>query len=348
MNLKTLAEALGLSQTTVSRALNGYPEVSEATRKRVEEAALRFGYRPNSRAKGLATGRAMLIGQVIPTSTQHEMVNPVFGDFVAGASQNLARHGYDMLLTRVPGDDEGKVYREFRARGAVDGVIIQAPDVKDERIALLNRIGLPFIVHGRSTGVEEPYSWIDVNNTQAFRRATEFLLQLGHRRIALINGLERMDFAFRRRKGYLQALETAGIGPDPQLMCTDEMTEQFGHHKTRYMLSLDDPPTAFLCSSMLSAVGIRRALQEAGLTMGRDVSVIIHDDDLSYLRNGDDIPLFTATRSSVRHAGELLADALMQLINAPDHPPITRLLEAQLVVGSSTGPAPLRAARLPS
>lgn len=157
-----------------------------------------------------------------------------------------------------------------------------------------------------------------------------------------------MDFAFRRRKGYQQALEAAGIGPDPVLMCTDEMTEQFGHHKTRYMLSLDDPPTAFLCSSMLSAVGIRRALQEAGLTMGRDVSVIIHDDDLSYLRNGDDIPLFTATRSSVRHAGELLADALMQIINEPDHPPINRLLEAQLVVGSSTGPAPLRAARLPS
>ena len=87
MNLKSLAEELGLSQTTVSRALNGYPEVSEATRQRVEEAARRHNYRPNSRAKGLATGRAMVIGQVIPTSVQHEMVNPIFGDFVAGASQ---------------------------------------------------------------------------------------------------------------------------------------------------------------------------------------------------------------------------------------------------------------------
>ena len=346
MNLKTLAEALGLSQTTVSRALNGYPEVSAATRRRVEEAAAQMGYRPNSRAKGLATGRAMLIGQVIPTSTEHEMVNPVFGDFVAGASQNLARAGYDILLTRVPGDDEGKVYREFRARGAVDGVIVQAPAVNDERIALLNEIGLPFVVHGRSTGVEVPYSWIDVNNTQAFRRATEFLIQLGHRRIALINGLERMDFAFRRRKGYTRALEAAGLTPDPILMCTDEMTEEFGFKKTRHMLSLDDPPTAIICSSILSAIGIRRALQEAGLVMGRDLSVITHDDDLSYLKNGQDLPIFTATRSSVRMAGELLADALVQLISAPDEGPITRLLEAQLVVGSSTGPAPIQAARL--
>ncbi|MBY5972710.1 LacI family DNA-binding transcriptional regulator [Ferrimonas balearica] len=346
MNLKTLAEALGLSQTTVSRALNGYPEVSAATRRRVEEAAAQMGYRPNSRAKGLATGRAMLIGQVIPTSTEHEMVNPVFGDFVAGASQNLARAGYDILLTRVPGDNEGKVYREFRARGAVDGVIVQAPAVNDERIALLNEIGLPFVVHGRSTGVDVPYSWIDVNNTQAFRRATEFLIQLGHRRIALINGLERMDFAFRRRKGYTRALQAVGLTPDPILMCTDEMTEEFGFKKTRHMLSLEDPPTAIICSSILSAIGIRRALQEAGLVMGRDLSVITHDDDLSYLKNGQDLPIFTATRSSVRMAGELLADALVQLISAPDEGPITRLLEAQLVVGSSTGPAPIQAARL--
>ena len=340
MNLKTLSEALGLSQTTVSRALNGYPEVSEATRRRVQDAAVQFGYRPNSRAKGLATGRAMLIGQFVPISQQHEMVNPVFGDFVSGASQALSRHGYDILLTRVPGADEGNVYREFRARGAVDGVIIQAPEVNDPRIALLNEIRLPYVVHGRCTGIDAPFSWIDVNNTQAFRRATEFLIQLGHRRIALINGLERMDFAYRRRKGYHQAIEAAGLTPDPRMHASDEMTEEFGYLETRRMLALDTPPTAILCSSILCAIGTRRALQEAGLTMGRDVSVITHDDDLSYLRNGHEIPIFTATRSSVRVAGELLADALIRLIAEPDHAPISRLLEAQLVVGASTGPAP--------
>ena len=89
MNLKMLAAHLGLSQTTVSRALNGYPEVSEATRQRVVEAAQRLNYAPNQRAKGLATGRAMAIGHVIPVSKQHEMMNPVFGDFVAGAFLDL-------------------------------------------------------------------------------------------------------------------------------------------------------------------------------------------------------------------------------------------------------------------
>ncbi|MGI9369372.1 MAG: LacI family DNA-binding transcriptional regulator, partial [Ruegeria sp.] len=95
MTLKELSDLLGLSQTTVSRALNGYPEVSEATRIRVQAAAAKHGYSPNSRAKGLATGKAMVIGHVIPSSSQHEMVNPIFGDFVAGAARTYAEHGYD-------------------------------------------------------------------------------------------------------------------------------------------------------------------------------------------------------------------------------------------------------------
>ncbi len=130
--------------------------------------------------------------------------------------------------------------------------------------------------------------------------------------------------------------------PDPALMRSAEMTEVYGHHETRDMLQLDDPPTAILASSMISAIGVRRALDEAGLRIGRDVSVIAHDDDLSYLKNGQDVPIFTATRSSVRHAGELAAEMLIERIKSPKEPVKTRLLEAELVVGKSTGPAPDR------
>ena len=87
MNLKELARTLGLSQTTVSRALNGYPEVAEATRRRVLRAAREHNYLPNARAKGLATGRAMAVGHVIPVSSRHEIVNPIFADFIAGAGE---------------------------------------------------------------------------------------------------------------------------------------------------------------------------------------------------------------------------------------------------------------------
>lgn len=342
MNLKQLSEILGLSQTTVSRALNGYPEVSEDTRRRVKTAAAKHGYRPNSRAKGLATGKSMVIGHVIPTSSQHEMVNPIFGDFVAGAAKKYSENGYDMMFTSADDTSIEVAYRDLFQRGAVDGVVLQGPKVNEKRIEVLTRMSVPFIVHGRSTGVETPYDWIDVNNRSSFLRATRFLTDLGHRRIALINGLEDMDFAQRRREGFLEALQQAELDPDPELMRSAEMTEVYGHHETRGMLQLDDPPTAILCSSMISAIGVRRALDEAGLQMGRDVSVIAHDDDLSYLKNGQDVPIFTATRSSVRQAGEMAAEMLLERIKSPNDPIKTRLLEAELVVGRSTGPAPNR------
>lgn len=340
MNLKDLALQLGLSPTTVSRALNGFPEVSETTRRKVAEAARQVNYRPNARAKGLATGRAHAIGHVIPISARHEIVNPIFGDFIAGAGEVYSRLGYDMILTIVPDDDQDRAYREIRSKGNVDGVIVHGPAEEDRRIPLLIELGLPFVVHGRATGSRLPYSWCDVNNARAFRRATDFLLDLGHRRIALVNGLEFMDFAIRRRRGFVEALAERGMAADPELMVQGEMTEHQGHAAARAMLRLDRPPTAFLTSSLLSAMGVRRAVEEAGLVMGRDVSIVTHDDDLGYLKNGEGEPIFTATRSSVREAGRRAATMLIDLIHEPSAKPTSALLDAVLVVGNSTGPAP--------
>jgi LacI family transcriptional regulator len=340
MNLKELSQNLGLSQTTVSRALNGYPEVSTATRRRVEEAARTFNYSPSTRAKGLATGKALAIGHVIPLSSKHEMVNPVFGDFIAGAGETYSRNGYEMILSIVPDEDERRIYQGLKSRRAVDGVIVHGPVMDDPRIPLLNKLGLPFAVHGRASVSATPYTWLDMNNRNAFKRATDFLFDLGHQRIGLVNGLEFMDFAHRRRNGYTASLSDHGVTPDPVLMRSGEMTEDFGYVSARQMLALDDAPTAIMCSSMISALGVRRAIEEKGLVMGKDVSVISHDDVLSYLKNGGDTPIFTATRSSVREAGRQLAQMLLDAIENPARPPQTKLLEAELVVATSTGPAP--------
>lgn len=340
MNLKDLARTLGLSPTTVSRALNGYPEVAEETRRRVTEAAARLNYRPNTLAKRLATGRAMAIGHVIPISTGHEIVNPVFTDFIAGAGEVYSRAGYDLVLSIVPDSEEERTYREIHSKGNVDGVIVHAPGRNDPRIALLHELGLPFVVHGRATGTALPYSWLDVNNNRAFERATRFLLDLGHRRIALVNGIETMDFAIRRREGYEQALAAQGMAADPALMVSGEMTEAQGYDSARRLLALPAPPTALLTSSLLSAMGVRRAVEGAGLRMGRDISIVTHDDELSYLKNGAEEPIFTATRSSVRAAGRRAAAMLLRMIAAGDGGPHHELLEAVLVVGGSTGPAP--------
>jgi LacI family transcriptional regulator len=338
MNLKELAAKLGLSPTTVSRALNGYPEVTEATRERVIAAARRHNYRPNARAIRLATGRALAVGHVIPLNHRSDMMNPIFADFITGSGETYMRNGYDMILSIVPDEAEEQAYRDLMSRGSVDGVILHSPQVNDPRIRVLREMGLPFVVHGRSTGADLDYNWVDVNNRRAFQRAGEFLLDLGHRKIALVNGNEAMDFAVRRRTGLSDAFAARGLEPDPGLFfASAEMTETHGWKTAE--AGLDAGATAFLCASMLQGMGVRRSIEGRGLKMGRDVSVIVFDDDLSYLRNGDGVPIFTATRSSVKEAGRLAAEMLLQVISQPDLPPQHLLLEAELILGQSTGPA---------
>lgn len=345
MNLKQLSELLGLSQTTVSRALNGYPEVSEATRKRVQDAARTHGYRPNPRARGLATGKSGAIGHVIPMARQNEMVNPVFGDFIAGANTAYGRRHYTMALSIIPDTEEEQTYRTLAQQGNIDGIVVQTPRMDDPRIALLNEIGLPFIVHGRCSRVAAEYDWVDVNNHSAFHAATRRLLELGHRRIGLINGEEQLDFAWRRRGGWEDALREAGVSPDPALARCGEMTEHNGWRDAGALLDGAAPPTAFVVSSVISAFGVRRAVQERGLRLGEDVSLITFDDDLSYLRDTAEPPVFSVLRSSVREAGEICAELLIQRIRSPKGPPLTRLLEAELIEGRSTGPVPTHVVR---
>lgn len=350
MNLKELAHKLGISQTTVSRALNGYPEVSEATRRKVREAAEVHNYRPSLRAKSLATGRSMAIAHVVPVSSKHEMVNPIFADFIAGAGEEYARAGYELLLSVVADSDHDRMYRDLVTRKAVDGLVVQAPTLTDNRIPLLADLGIPFVVHGRSSGVVSAYNWLDVNNRRAFERATGLLLDLGHRRIALLNGLATLDFAHRRSDGYKLALLERSITIDPELIAHDEMTENYGYEVARRMLAQPNPPTAFLVSSIIPAIGVRRAITDAGLEFGREVSIVIHDDDLSYFRNAGDVPLFTAVRSSVREAGQRAAAMLLEIIRRreegiADEAPMQILMEAELTIGQSTGPRALSRAR---
>ena len=340
MNLKQLSEKLGLSQTTVSRALGGYPEVKAATRERVHQAALAYNYKPSRRATSLATGRSMAIGHVIPLSSNHEMVNPVFADFIAGASEVYATAGYDMLVSVVSDTDELRTYRDLAGKGTVDGVIVHAPVPQDTRIKVLHDLGLPFVVHGRAEPQAIEYSYVDINNYGAFTTATHMLLDLGHERIGLLNGTKGVDYADQRERAYCETLAARGFAPAPDLITNNEMTEHAGYDGAKRLLSAANPPTAFLASSVVIALGVHRALAELGLKLGPDISVVCHDDALSYIGNGGETPLFTGTRSSVRAAGRRCAELLLDRIASPTAPHTQEVWDVTLHMGQSTGPAP--------
>ncbi len=333
-NLKQLSEKLGLSQTTVSRALNGYPEVSETTRKRVENAARRMNYQPNSSAQRLATGKSKTIGHVVPLA-KHDMINPHFSDFIAGAGDVYNEHGYDMLISVVDASEQEEAYRKMKRDKRVDGVMVHGPTADDPRISLLKSLDLPFVVHGRTYHEDDTYNWVDVNNKRALKQATQHLIDLGHKDIALINGWEHMVFAIKRRDGFEEAMREAGLPIREDLMISDEMIAPVANAAVRRFLRTDKPPTAIICSSMLSALGAQRALYELGVEIGRKVSLLAFDDNLSFMNAETSMSAMTVMRSSIRQHGTICANLLIDLIEGRETDNHV-LLEAELVLGVST------------
>jgi LacI family transcriptional regulator len=339
MNLKQLSLMLDLSQTTVSRALNGYPEVSEETRRRVSDAAKRHGYRPNPSARRLATGKAGMIGYVLPTGAAVD-IDPHFVEFLSGLGDYARAHDLDLVLSPADADNEETTYRRVAANKQVDAVYVSSPRPSDKRIALLNQLGLPFLVHGRSEGHDFAYPYLDIDNEGAFHDATRLLVQLGHTRIGLINGEVTQTFAIFRERGTRRALAAAGLALPPALTRSVTMTEENGYRAARSLLEQTEPPTAIVCSSLIMSLGVVRAMRDLGLSMPGDVSLVAHDDVFPWLRPENfTVPLST-TRSSIRAAGSRIAERLAARMSGLETEPRGEVWPVDLVVRASVAGAP--------
>lgn len=339
MNLKQLSDRLGLSQTTVSRALNGYPEVSEATRERVLKAAQQTGYKPNKAAQRLATGKAKSIGLVMQSAPEIGG-DPHFSEFLGGLAEEAVKHDFHFVMAPASPDDEVNAIKRLIASGYVDAIFLAHIVDPDPRVELLRSSSIPYLLHGRIMGETHDYPYLDVDNEGAFYTAAKLLLQLGHKRFSLLNGMERFTFAMRRKIGLEKALDEAGLTLMPDLVHHSVMSDQAGFRAMERFLARPDRPTAVLCASTALALGAVRAINKAGLKLGSDISLIAHDDVLSTLRPENfSVPL-TTTRSSLRAAGARIGQRLIGTLDGSGELPEQELWEAELIMRASTGPAP--------
>lgn len=343
MNLKQLAQMLELSQTTVSRALNGYPEVNEETRRRVSDAARRHGYRPNPSARRLATGKAGMIGYVLPTG-QAVDIDPHFVEFLSGLGDYARAHDLDLVLSPADAADQETTYRRVVANRQVDALYVSSPRPNDPRIRLLNELGLPYLVHGRSEGLDFHYPHMDIDNEGAFFEAARLLVQLGHRRIALINGQTDQTFAIHRERGVRKALAASNLALPASMVRPLPMTDESGYRAARGLLESAQPPTAIICSSLIMSLGVFRAVNELGLGIPGEVSVIAHDDVFPWLKPENfPVPLAT-TRSSIRAAGARVAERLAARLAGVEQEPRGEVWPVDLIVRASVAAAPRKAA----
>jgi LacI family transcriptional regulator len=324
--------------TQVSRALNGHSDVNEATRDRVREAARKLNYQPNLSARKLATGRSGTVGLVI-TAPSDSSGDPLFVQMISRLSAHFSRRDVRFLLHIAEGhDDHVAAHRKLVDSASLDGFVVVEPRLNDDRIAFLKRRGIPFVVHGRTeTGVDYPF--FDIENYAVGYRLTRHLLDLGHRRIAFLNGFADRTYCAARRRGYADALGESGIAFDPALHRNGPMQRSTGLVETiRLMQDPATRPTAFVAGNTMLAKGIYEALAAQSLSVPDDVSVAAHDDLLPEIETATMHPALTVTESALHLSWESLAHLLVSVLEGQAVDSLQIVADAPLIVRQSTGP----------
>jgi LacI family transcriptional regulator len=309
VTIKDLAAELGLSITTISRALNGYSDVGEKTRKRVAEAAQQMGYRPNRNAQRLVTKRTHNIAWV-QSDNDRKFVDPHFVEVMAGVLRGARAGNYDIVMSGDTPDREMQVYDRYVNDNSVDGFIVDLPKEGDPRISYLLEMERPFVVHGREARSAE-YGWVDIDNYANFYNLTRLMIANGHRHIAFINGDEHFTYALYRRRGVVDALIDGGLSPsNVKVLNSLHPMGEAGFKLTS--LALGDPRvTAIIYSSTLMAVEGHAAVVRAGGNRRLDIATM--DDELHYIDLSPFAGQFSYVRSSLRDAGgALIAELLRQ------------------------------------
>jgi len=336
VTLKDLAAKLGLSITTVSRALTGYSDVAEATRQRVLQAAEEMGYVPDVTARRLQKGRTDTIGFVIPTHGPR-FSDPFFSELLAGIGNEAARANFDLLVSTRPPDtqEERAVYRRMAEGRLVDGLLVVRTRVKDDRIAYLSELGFPFVAFGRSD-LNLDFCYVDENGFRGMELVGQHLIELGHRRLAYISAPDNLMFYADRRAGFESALQRHGLSLPPQYSVVSDLTQHGGVAAMNQLLDLSPPPTAVAAFNDLMALGAISAAQKRGLVVGKDVA-ITGFDDIPLAEHSH--PSLTTVHQPVYVIGCRICNMLIQLVQGDELKERHVLLQPQLVVRASSGAA---------
>ncbi|OLP61910.1 LacI family transcriptional regulator [Xaviernesmea oryzae] len=312
--IRALARHLDISIGTVSRALNGKPDVNPETRARVMEAARALGYTPNQSGRSLRQGVTNTIGFMIEMSPD---ANASGDDFFMGVFEGvqtvLNRHRLDLVVFPCPAEENPVDYlSRLVGRGMVDAMIISATRRRDDRIDFLEKTQLPFIALGRSESGPD-MRWIDLDFEGVAHSSVARLVAKGHRRIALAIPDGDINLGHVFHDAYRAALSQHGIAYNPALLFRVARVLECGDDLVTALLALPELPSAILLSSEVMSLSLYRKLQERGIRPGRDIAVIGFRDNprTSFLT-----PSLTCHSISLSDLGQTLAETLLAGIPA--------------------------------
>lgn len=308
IGIKRLAQHLNISIGTVSRALNNRPDVNDATRQRVLEAARELGYVPNQSGRSLRRGQTGVIGFMMQTG--HEITgqgDTFFMSVFDGVQTVLSRHHLDLVAMLCSSEEDREDYlRRMVSRGFADALIISSTQRVDPRITFLAERNVPFVALGRSTtDVGQP--WLDIDFETIAREAVDRLVARGHRRIAITIPHDDTNLGYIFRDTTAAALRSHGLALDPSLVFGSMPNEAGGYDIAQRILAQPQRATAVILVNETITSGLYRGLSEANYLPGRDIAVIGRDSPQTRFLS----PTLTGFRQSLRELGIALGEALL-------------------------------------
>jgi LacI family transcriptional regulator len=326
-----IAEKAGVSIPTVSRVLNNRPDVAAETRKRVEQVIEEYGFVSSRVANTFRKKSSGIVDMLVP-----DLMNLYSVEIVRGVEEVLERT--DLRLALSVTEASSQLEQRWLTKvlnGATDGAILVLARGQSRHLDTLRRHQIPFVIvdHRGELGVDVPS--VGATNWLGGRTATEHLLSLGHRRIAVISGDITMRCSRDRLSGYRVALEDAGIPIDPELIRPGDFSQQTGYAQTCVLLDLPEPPTAVFAGNDTQAMGVYSALRARGLNVPDAMSVVGFDDvPLASLVT----PALTTVRQPLVEMGRVATTMLLRLIAEEALDSVRMELTTNLVVRDSCAP----------
>ena len=332
---KDVAEAAGVSRTTVSFVLNNVDgmRISEETRQKVLDAAEALNYHPDATARSMVKGKTFILGFVVRQEADKAYADLLLPEVMRGISEVAGEHGYHLLFKPVPPEDEKNSLTTLFLERQVDGLIGSGPLANDQEIVDLFNANAPIILQGRIDYPNIPS--VDINNRKAAEKAMNHLIRLGHKRIAIItNASLRYSSSKDRLSGYRRALEGAGIPFDERLIFYGDRTPDSGFHAMKEILALNDRPTAVFIASDTVALGSLNALYQDYIRVPEDMA-IMGFDDIPLSRHL--APPLSTINIPAHGLGWNAANLLIKWLDQGEVPDDDCILDTEIIIRESCG-----------
>ncbi|MEV4572346.1 LacI family DNA-binding transcriptional regulator [Nonomuraea jabiensis] len=322
--LEAVAARAGVGRGTVSRVINGSPNVSSKAREAVELAIRELGYVPNRAARALVTRRTDAVALVVSESQLRVFDDPFFAGTIRGIGSALSETGLQLILAMARTTEEYDRLEQYLTGQHVDGVLLLSLHGADPLPERLEEMGVPTVLGGRPVGLD-PYSYVDMDNRAGARQAVKHLLGLGRTRIATIAGHQDMGVGVDRLAGYRDALLPAGL---PELVVYGDFSEESGSAAMTQLLASHPDLDAVFAASDPMALGAMRVLKAAGRAIPEDVAVIGFDDSKAALHAD---PPLTTVHQPTEQMGRQMAQLLVARINGEELRQPVVILDTHLV-----------------